>query len=114
MVHPHPRDTSTKTYSVLASVDQVTAQSLKTLTLHKTKDLRSSLDHSSLHRSTKPSTVSQTNLHLALEVLHKMHKALITQIQPLEISLYHIDISSTTPLYGLDIYIYLQNRPKHG
>jgi hypothetical protein len=89
-------------------------RAIKTLTLHRTEDLRSSLDPSSLRYNTKPSTVSHRDLHSALQVLHKMHKALITQIQLLALSLHHIDISSTTSLYGLDIYIYIQNRPKHG
>jgi hypothetical protein len=95
-------------------MNQLQAESLKTLTPHRTKDLRSSLDPSSLRYNTKPPIISHRDLHLALQVLHRMQKALITQIQLLALSLHHIDISSTTSLYGLDIYIYIQNRPKHG
>ena len=83
-------------------------------TLHRTEDLCNSLDPSSLHYNTKPPIVSYRDLHSSLQVLHRMHKALITQIQLLALSLHHINISTTTSLYGLDIYIYIQNRPKHG
>jgi hypothetical protein len=89
-------------------------KAIKTLTLHKIEDLHNSLDPSSLCYSTKPPIVSHRDLHSALQVSHRMHKSLITQIQLLELSLHHIYISSTTSLYGLDIYIYIQNRPKHG
>jgi hypothetical protein len=75
--------------------------------------MHSSLDPSSLHYSTKTSIVSHRDLHSALQVLHRMHKALITQIQLSELSLHHIDADFTTSLYGIDIYIYIQNRPKH-
>ena len=59
---------------------------IKTLTPHRKKDLHSSLDPSFLHYSTRPSTVSHRDLHSALQVSHKMHKALITQIQLLSLS----------------------------
>jgi hypothetical protein len=61
----------------------------KTLTPHKTRDLLSSLDPPSLRYSTKPSTISYIDLHLALQVSHSMHKALhflITQIPLLALS----------------------------
>ena len=114
MVHPHLGATPTNNSYLLYSINQLQEQSLKTLTSHKTEDLRNLLDPSSLHYSTNPSIVSHKDLHSALQVLHRMHKSLITQIQLLELSLNHIDISSTTSLYGLDIYICIQNRPKHG
>ena len=43
-------------------------KSIKTLTPHKTEDLHSSLDPSSLHYITKPSTICYKDLHLALQV----------------------------------------------
>ena len=114
VVHPHPGATSTNSSSLLSSVNQLQAQSLKTLTPHRIQDPHNSLDPSSLCYNTKPSTISHRDFHFALQVLHKMQKCLITRIQLLALILHHIDISSTTSLYGLDIYIYIQNRPKHG
>jgi hypothetical protein len=114
MVQTHPGASSTKYSYLLDSIDQVTTQSHPNPSLHRIEDLCSSRDPSSLHYNTKLSTVSHRDLQSAMQALPKLHKALTIEIQPLALSLHHIDISSTTPLYGLDIYIYIQNRPKHG
>ena len=70
MVHPHPGDTSTNSSSLLSSVNRLQEQSLKTLTMHRTQDLRSSLDPSSLCYNTKPSIICYKDLHLALQVYY--------------------------------------------
>jgi hypothetical protein len=86
----------------------------KTLTPHRTEDLCTLLYPSSLRYNTKSSIVSQKDLQLALQVLHRMHKAMITQIQLLALSLHHIDILLDYFLHCLSFYLYIQNRPKHG
>jgi hypothetical protein len=114
VVHPHPGATSTKYSSLLASVNQVTTHSHPNPSLHRTKYLRSSLDPSSLHYNTKPSTVSHRDLHSTMQALHKMHKALITKIQPLALSLHHIDISWVNPWNIIPILLHYPPKPKKG
>jgi hypothetical protein len=45
-------------------------KAFKTLTPHRTEDLRSSLDPSSLRYNTNPSTICYKELHLALQVAY--------------------------------------------
>jgi hypothetical protein len=92
---------STKSSSLLASVNQVTTQSHPNPSSHRTKYLRSLLDPSSFHYNTKPSTVSHRDLHLSLQALHSSHKALIQHhIDALPIALRnHMYFTSTSYLF---------------
>jgi hypothetical protein len=65
---PHPGDTSTNSSYFFSSVNRLQAQSHQNPSLHRTKDLCSSLDPSSMCYSTKPSTIGYNHLHLDLQV----------------------------------------------
>jgi hypothetical protein len=102
----------------IISVKQLQHRASTILTPDRTKDLRSSLDPSSLGFNTKPCTTSYNHFHLALQASYN-HAQSIYNPQNLQSTSDHTDpITSTKPPGILTLpkylFIYYKSGPKSG
>jgi hypothetical protein len=115
VVHPPPpRGYIHQLFFFISVLNHLQHRATKNPSSHRTKDLRSSLDPSSLRYSTKPSITSHSNLHLALQALYSHAQSTYKTL--LALSLHHIDAPSFMYLLTLPsllIYTY-KSGPKRG